>query len=102
MTKFLVFGILSDNGFIRKYFSEVSHIIFCEVCFHADSCAFIRNFIHALFSAKMYEDSYAAYETALEWLAPTDGQKSHILVAMAAVAYMCQGLEDSKTLLFQW
>jgi superkiller protein 3 len=55
-----------------------------------------------LFSAKKYEDSYAAYETALEWLAPTDGQKSHILVAMAAVAYMCQGLEDSKTLLFQW
>ncbi|PNF23763.1 hypothetical protein B7P43_G16832 [Cryptotermes secundus] len=55
----------------------------------------------AYFKAKMYEDSYAAYETALEWLAPTDGQKSHILVAMAAVAYMCQGLEDSKTLLFQ-
>jgi len=59
-------------------------------------------FILSLLLAKRYEDSYAAYETALEWLAPTDGEKSHILVAMAAVAYKCQGVEDCKTLLFQW
>lgn len=55
----------------------------------------------AYFKAKRYEDSYSAYETALVWLAPTDGEKSHILVAMAAVAYKCQGVEDCKTLLFQ-
>ena len=59
-------------------------------------------FILSLLPAKRYEDSYAAYETALEWLAPADGEKSHILVAMAAVAYKCQGVEDCKTLLFQW
>jgi uncharacterized membrane protein AbrB (regulator of aidB expression) len=59
-------------------------------------------FILSLLPAKMYEDSYSAYETALEWLAPTDGEKSHILVAMAAVAYKCQGVEDCKSLLFRW
>ncbi|PSN51235.1 Tetratricopeptide repeat protein 37 [Blattella germanica] len=56
----------------------------------------------AYFKANKYQESYSAYETALEWLAPTDGMKSHILVAMAAMAYMFQGVEDSKTLLFQW
>ncbi|XP_069681678.1 tetratricopeptide repeat protein 37 [Periplaneta americana] len=55
----------------------------------------------AYFKANQYEDSYASYETAMEWLAPTDGFKSHIFVAMAAMAYMCQGAEDSKTLLFK-
>jgi superkiller protein 3 len=87
---------------LRSVFQKSITKYFVKFVFHADSYAFIHNFIHALFSAKKYEDSYAAYEAALAWLAPTDGQKSHILVAMAAVAYMCQGLEDSKTLLFQW
>jgi hypothetical protein len=66
------------------------------------SCASVCNFILSLLPAKRYEDSYAAYETALEWLAPTDGEKSNVLVAMAAVAYKCQEVEDCKTLLFQW
>nr|CAD7400214.1 unnamed protein product [Timema poppensis] len=56
----------------------------------------------AYFKAEKYEDSYVAYETALEWLAPDDGFKSHVLVAMAAMTYMFQGVEDSKILLFQW
>nr|CAD7589451.1 unnamed protein product [Timema genevievae] len=55
----------------------------------------------AYFKAEKYEDSYVAYETALEWLAPDDGFKSHVLVAMAAMTYMFQGVEDSKILLFQ-
>ncbi|XP_067002861.1 tetratricopeptide repeat protein 37 [Anabrus simplex] len=55
----------------------------------------------AYFKAEKYQDSYNAYETILHWLAPDDGLKSHVLVAMAAMAYIFQGVEDSKTLLFQ-
>ncbi|XP_063225938.1 superkiller complex protein 3 [Bacillus rossius redtenbacheri] len=55
----------------------------------------------AFFKAEKYEDSYITYETALEWLAPDDGAKSHVLVAMAAMTYLFQGVEDCKILLFQ-
>lgn len=56
----------------------------------------------AYYKAEIYDESYSTYETALEWLAPDDCKKSHILVAMASIAYMFHGPEDAKTLLFQW
>lgn len=52
--------------------------------------------------AEMHEESYETYESALEWLAPDDNNKSHVLVAMSTMAYMFQGPDDAKTLLFQW
>ncbi|KAL0279062.1 UNVERIFIED_CONTAM: hypothetical protein PYX00_000699 [Menopon gallinae] len=55
----------------------------------------------AYFKAKKYEEAYSSYATTLEWLAPDSGFKSHILVAMATVVYMHQGMEDAKILLMQ-
>lgn len=53
------------------------------------------------FSAERYEESYSTYENVLEYLADTDSQKGHILCAMAAMAYMFEGIDAVKTLLFQ-
>lgn len=48
-----------------------------------------------------YEDSYNAYESALHWLAEEQISQSDLLVALASMAYMIQGADDAKTLLFQ-
>lgn len=50
----------------------------------------------------MYQESYTAYESAWHWLAQDDAQKSHILVAMAAMAYKFQGPDGAKSQLFKW
>ncbi|XP_046745121.1 tetratricopeptide repeat protein 37 isoform X2 [Diprion similis] len=55
----------------------------------------------SLFRAERYEESYGAYEAALHWLAGDGSDKAHVLCAMAAMAYMFQGVDDAKTLLFQ-
>ncbi|XP_071441528.1 superkiller complex protein 3 [Hetaerina americana] len=56
---------------------------------------------HAYLKGERYEDSYAAYETALKWMVNLpDEWKSHILVAMAAVAYKVHP-DITQTLLFQ-
>ncbi|XP_011878141.1 PREDICTED: tetratricopeptide repeat protein 37 [Vollenhovia emeryi] len=55
----------------------------------------------SLFKAKQYEESYSTYEAALHWLADTSADKGNILCAMAAIAYMFQGADAVKTLLFQ-
>ncbi|XP_012537096.1 tetratricopeptide repeat protein 37 [Monomorium pharaonis] len=55
----------------------------------------------SLFKAKQYEESYNAYESALHWLADTGADKANILCAMGAIAYMFQGVDAVKTLLFQ-
>lgn len=53
-------------------------------------------------TAEQYEESYAVYESALNWLASNDREKAYILIAMAAMVYKFQGEADAKTLLFQW
>lgn len=53
------------------------------------------------FSVEEYEDSYNAYESALHWLAEEPISQSDLLVALASMAYMVQGPDDAKTLLFQ-
>ncbi|XP_072746078.1 superkiller complex protein 3 isoform X2 [Anoplolepis gracilipes] len=55
----------------------------------------------SLFKAKQYEDSYNTYEAALHWLADTGTHKANVLCAMAAIAYIFQGADAVKTLLFQ-
>lgn len=54
-----------------------------------------------MYLAKQYEESYNTYEAALHWLADTSMDKANILCAMAAIAYMFQGADAVKTLLFQ-
>ncbi|CAK1545281.1 unnamed protein product [Leptosia nina] len=54
----------------------------------------------ALFKKGQYEESYAAYDTALHWLSNEDKEKSEILVAIAGIVYMFKGIDDSKTILF--
>lgn len=51
--------------------------------------------------AKQYEESYNTYEAALQWLADTETRKANVLCAMAAIAYIFQGADAVKTLLFQ-
>lgn len=55
----------------------------------------------ALYKGEMYEDALSTYETALHWLAPDDGMKAQLLVAMAAVVYKLHGPEKAKTYQFQ-
>ncbi|XP_068629458.1 superkiller complex protein 3 [Battus philenor] len=54
----------------------------------------------ALFKKGLYEEAYAAYDTALHWLSNNDNEKADVLVAMAGIAYMYKGVDDAKTLLF--
>ena len=54
----------------------------------------------AFFKSDKYQQSYQAYQTALS-LTDSPGLKSHLLSAMASVAFKVQGVEAAKTLLFQ-
>ncbi|KAK9737501.1 Tetratricopeptide repeat [Popillia japonica] len=55
----------------------------------------------ALFKDKQYEESYTSYESALHWLTEDQGFQSELLVALASMAYLFQGPDEAKTLLFQ-
>lgn len=55
----------------------------------------------AQFKSGDYEQSYDTYETSMQWLAESEHVQSHVLVALAAMAYMFQGPDSAKTLLFQ-
>ncbi|XP_058454804.1 tetratricopeptide repeat protein 37 isoform X2 [Malaya genurostris] len=55
----------------------------------------------AHFKAGQYEESYAEYESALNWLATSDLEKANVLIAMSAMVYAFQGEADAKTILFQ-
>ncbi|XP_058821841.1 tetratricopeptide repeat protein 37 [Topomyia yanbarensis] len=55
----------------------------------------------AYFKAGQYEESYAEYESALNWLATSDLEKAYVLIAMSAMVYVFQGEADAKTILFQ-
>lgn len=57
---------------------------------------------HAHFKAKQYENSYEKYQSALEYLANSDEEKSMILVALSSMVYAFHGENDAKSLLFQW
>ncbi|VVC99072.1 unnamed protein product [Leptidea sinapis] len=54
----------------------------------------------ALFNKGLYEEAYAAYDTALHWLSNDDDEKADLLVIMAGIVYKFKGLDDAKTLLF--
>lgn len=55
----------------------------------------------ALFRKGLYEESYAAYDTALHWLCTDEHERSELFVAMAGIIYMFKGYNDAKTMLFQ-
>ncbi|XP_011301228.1 tetratricopeptide repeat protein 37 [Fopius arisanus] len=55
----------------------------------------------SLFKAARYEESYDAYGTALQQLADPGSDEAHVLCAMASMAYMFQGVDQVKTLLYQ-
>ncbi|XP_062562962.1 tetratricopeptide repeat protein 37 isoform X2 [Armigeres subalbatus] len=55
----------------------------------------------AFFKAGQYQESYAEYESALNWLANSDLEKAYVLIAMSAMVYAFQGEADAKTILFQ-
>ncbi|KAG8336235.1 Tetratricopeptide repeat protein 37 [Homalodisca vitripennis] len=55
----------------------------------------------ALYRDKQYQEAFEAYEAALNWWAQDDAVKSHLHVAMAAVAYKLAGADLAKTLLLK-
>jgi len=54
----------------------------------------------ASLKAEKFEDGYSAYGAALQ-LAQEPAQRSHVLTAMATIAFKFQGPDAAKTLLFQ-
>lgn len=56
----------------------------------------------AYFKAEQYQESYSVYDSALQWLASNDSEKSMILIATSSMVYAFQGQDDAKNLLFQW
>jgi superkiller protein 3 len=54
-----------------------------------------------LFKDEHYKESYEAYESTLHWLSEEPQLQSDLLVALASMAYMFEGPEAAKTLLFQ-
>lgn len=48
-----------------------------------------------------FQKSYDAYETALHWLTEEQRCQSDLLAALASMAYLFQGPEEAKNLLFQ-
>ncbi|RZC41780.1 hypothetical protein BDFB_008018, partial [Asbolus verrucosus] len=55
----------------------------------------------AHFKDRHYKESYEAYEMTLHWLSDEPHFQSDLLVALASMAYMFEGEEAAKTLLFQ-
>lgn len=55
----------------------------------------------ALFKAQKFEEAYETYNNVLEWLAPDEEAKAFILMAMAAMQYSFNQVDQCKTLLFQ-
>ncbi|KAG5897490.1 hypothetical protein JTB14_031114 [Gonioctena quinquepunctata] len=55
----------------------------------------------ALFQSKQYKESYDTYEQSLHWLTEEQSHQSELLVALASMAYLFQGADTAKTLLFQ-
>lgn len=53
-------------------------------------------------TAQKYEEAYEIFNSTQEWLAPDDETKAFIFMAMAAMLYGFNQLEECKTLLFQW
>ncbi|XP_023290658.1 tetratricopeptide repeat protein 37 [Orussus abietinus] len=82
---------------VGKYQEAVEHCRAVEKASFKSHCQLALS----LFKAERFEESYAAYEAALHWLADASSDKGHVLCAMAAMAYMFQGVDDVKTLLFQ-
>lgn len=58
-------------------------------------------FLLFFFLDKQYEASHSAYEQALHWLTEEQSSQSDLLVALASMQYMFQGVDAAKTLLFQ-
>lgn len=56
----------------------------------------------AFYKAGRFEECYETYQKAIEWLASSDEEKAVVLVAMAAMVYAFQGVDDAKMVLFQW
>ena len=54
-----------------------------------------------IISDKRYKESYETYESTLHWLSDEPHYQSDLLVALASMAYMFEGPEAAKTLLFQ-
>jgi hypothetical protein len=54
------------------------------------------------FTAGKLQECYETYQKAIEWLATSDKEKGNVLVAMAAMIYTFQGVEDAKMVLLQW
>lgn len=54
------------------------------------------------FKADQFQEAYSVYDSALQWLASNDAEKSMILIATSAIVYAFQGQKDAKNLLFQW
>lgn len=55
----------------------------------------------AFYKDKKFEACYETYQRAIEELTSSDGEKANVLVAMAAMVYAFQGLDDAKMVLFQ-
>ncbi|KAK4289500.1 hypothetical protein Pmani_037531, partial [Petrolisthes manimaculis] len=86
--------ILTSSGLVEE---AVKHLAAIK------SPDFFTQCTLALASLKVgeFEDAYNGYTAALHWLAPDDGHKSHVLVALATLQYKFTNTDEAKELLIQ-
>lgn len=92
-----------------QLFSEVEAATFCSgvglaLALYKSICSRFCSlvvFSVLVISGEEFEESYNAYESALHWLTDEQVAQSELLVALASMAYMVQGPDDARTLLFQ-
>jgi len=49
-----------------------------------------------------YEEALSNYESAIHWLAPDDGWKAQVMVAVAALKYLRNEKKEAQAMLLEW
>ena len=49
-----------------------------------------------------YEEAVNNYESAIHWLAPDDGWKAQVMVAVAALKYLKNEKKEAQAMLLEW
>lgn len=74
-------------------------LLYLKVFTHTNKLPRISYFIIIL--EEEYKESYESYDATMNFLTEDQTLQSHILVALAAITYLFNEVEDAKILLFR-